>query len=165
MSGIALLALTWCCYQRTIAQVLNAGILSLIMTFRSGAVLFLFRVRGKVYLHTGDFRFCQTMREYPELKDLRVDGLYLDTTFLNPSYDFPPQQQALSCVERIIKREVIASSDSTGSQITQNSRKTLFLIGTYQIGKEKVIEVAARAAAVRVFVTPEKCACRGASLS
>jgi hypothetical protein len=119
-----------------------------------GAVLFLFRVQAKIYLHTGDFRFCQSMREYPQLKDLRVDGLYLDTTFLNPSYDFPPQQQALSCVERIIKRE--------------NSRKTLFLIGTYQIGKEKVIEVVARAAAVRVFVTPEKYAllsCLGRDMS
>jgi hypothetical protein len=123
-------------------RVAGADVLLLPANHCPGAVLFLFRVQGRVHLHTGDFRFCQGMREYPQLKDLRVDGLYLDTTFLNPTYDFPPQQQALSCVERIVKRE--------------NSPKTLFLIGTYQIGKEKVIEVVARAAAVRAFVTPEK---------
>ena len=35
---------------------------------------------GRVYLHTGDFRATVAMQQYPALRNLRVDQLYLDTT-------------------------------------------------------------------------------------
>ena len=46
-----------------------------------GSVLILFKLRnGKVFLHTGDFRANPKMEVYPNLVDLHVNSLYLDTT-------------------------------------------------------------------------------------
>ncbi len=39
-----------------------------------GAVLFLFKVNGYNYLHTGDFRYNPIMQTYPELQNIQIDG-------------------------------------------------------------------------------------------
>lgn len=70
-------------------------------------------------------------------------GLFLDTTFLNPKYNFPAQDIALQAAAEIALKE-----DKPG---------TLILIGTYQIGKERVLLSVAKALNKKVFVTEEKC--------
>lgn len=63
-------------------------------------------------LHCGDFRACQTHIAHPLLKpdvvDLisgktrqqKIDICYLDTTYLNPRYSFPPQEMVINaCAE------------------------------------------------------------------
>lgn len=57
-------------------------------------------------LHCGDFRACPAHIEHPQLKPETVDALgkikqqkidvcYLDTTYLNPRYSFPPQNDVI----------------------------------------------------------------------
>ncbi|KAK0724006.1 hypothetical protein B0T21DRAFT_373009, partial [Apiosordaria backusii] len=82
-----------------------------------GSSLFLFEKAmggGKTQriLHCGDFRACQAHIEHPHLRPETVDAItgktkhqkidvcYLDTTYLNPKYSFPPQKEVIStCAE------------------------------------------------------------------
>jgi DNA cross-link repair 1A protein len=77
-----------------------------------GSSLFLFErtVRGKQQriLHCGDFRACPAQVEHPLLRpdvvdavsgktrQQKIDICYLDTTYLNPRYSFPPQEEVIS---------------------------------------------------------------------
>ncbi|KAG5971910.1 hypothetical protein E4U55_001038 [Claviceps digitariae] len=81
-----------------------------------GSSLFLFekppeqgtnRRRGKRILHCGDFRACPAHIKHPllrpDVKDMAtgklsqqvIDICYLDTTYLNPKYSFPPQNDVI----------------------------------------------------------------------
>ncbi|KAG6019931.1 hypothetical protein E4U41_003030, partial [Claviceps citrina] len=78
-----------------------------------GSSLFLFHKatgqnrRGKRVLHCGDFRACPAHVRHPLLRpDVRdaatgrlgeqvIDICYLDTTYLNPKYSFPPQDDVV----------------------------------------------------------------------
>ncbi|KAK1288978.1 DNA cross-link repair protein SNM1 [Acorus calamus] len=95
---------------------------------------------GKIYcseitaqltvLHTGDFRFCPEMVSDPVLRSCRLHTLILDTTYCNPQYDFPKQEAVIQFVIEAIQAEAF-------------NPKTLFLIGSYTIGKERLfLEVA-----------------------
>ncbi|KAK7951523.1 DNA repair metallo-beta-lactamase-domain-containing protein [Apiospora aurea] len=80
-----------------------------------GSSLFLFEKsapRTQRILHCGDFRACQAHIAHPLLKPDVVDSIsgktrqqkidicYLDTTYLNPRYSFPPQEMVISaCAE------------------------------------------------------------------
>ncbi|KAG5930192.1 hypothetical protein E4U42_002746 [Claviceps africana] len=87
-----------------------------------GSSLFLFekpaeqgganRRRGKRILHCGDFRACPAHVKHPLMKpDVQdvatgtltqqvIDICYLDTTYLNPKYSFPPQNDVIkACVD------------------------------------------------------------------
>ncbi|CAK7214617.1 DNA cross-link repair protein PSO2/SNM1 [Sporothrix curviconia] len=64
--------------------------------------------RTQRILHCGDFRACQAHVEHPQLRpdvldgstnkvrQQRIDVCYLDTTYLNPRYAFPPQDQVIA---------------------------------------------------------------------
>jgi len=98
-------------------------------------------------LHVGDFR------AMPEkmvglngsitkwLDGSRVQNLYLDTTYCGPQYKFPSQEEVLSYVEKYIK-DVISSRGSS----------VLIYVGTYSIGKEKVLLRVSRAAKRKIYV-------------
>ncbi|CAG8526224.1 5513_t:CDS:2 [Diversispora eburnea] len=79
-----------------------------------GSVLFSFKdklANGEVmrYLHTGDFRACPRQILHSAVNDPKnsdIDILYLDTTYLNPSYCFPAQELVVSAVIQLIKDSV-----------------------------------------------------------
>jgi hypothetical protein len=112
-----------------------------------GAVLFLFRApNGKNYLHTGDFRYEPSMLRH--FREVRVDSLYLDTTFLHPQFTFPPQREAIEYIAHKV-RNIIAAG-GTGAT-------TLFLVGSYTIGKERILEEIVRVLpGERVYVSAQK---------
>ncbi len=106
-----------------------------------GAVMFLFTVNGRKYLHTGDFRYCSKHDDYPELFE-GIETLYVDATFKSEEnrYNHPSQEEA---IDQII------------SLINENPEKNVF-IGLYQIGKNRIIQAIFERLGVRVYVTEER---------
>eukprot|EP01083_Nonionella_stella_P058667 153645_1 len=76
-----------------------------------GAVMFLFELPGgKTVLHVGDFRFSPEMKNIPQLRQFsgekRLSLLYLDTTYCDPRYVFPPQSECLEYVASVVEKEM-----------------------------------------------------------
>ncbi|CAL8074748.1 unnamed protein product [Orchesella dallaii] len=110
-----------------------------------GSVMFIFRLKtGQTILHTGDFRYTPDMLQNPHLACMRIDTLYLDTTYCSPQYDFPTQSESISVVISYIKRQL------------EYRPKTLVLCGSYLIGKERVYFTLAEALGSKVFGNYDK---------
>ncbi|KAK9812991.1 hypothetical protein WJX72_006870 [[Myrmecia] bisecta] len=110
-----------------------------------GAAMILFEPPGAVpVLHTGDCRCHTSMQLEPCLQPLRGKlNLILDTTYCQPQYDFPLQQQVLQFVLEAVKAEAFNPG-------------TLFLFGSYTIGKERLFLEVARLLQQKVYVSPTK---------
>lgn len=137
------------------------------------------------YLHCGDFRACPQHVEHPSVKGKRMDLIYLDTTYLDPKYCFPPQRMVIdACAElacRIVKNGgdtdlmgqspgdmknsvkdwLGTSSDSPEKKAMETkgpagSDSVLVVFGTYTIGKERIVKAAARALNTLVWCEPRK---------
>lgn len=133
----------------------------------------LFQVNNEAYLHTGDFRFCKAMLEYPALqpyvplppikqamdaisnppssdsidkKPQPLSAVFLDTTYSNPAHHFPPQVETLQLIADCIRLK------------RQNNpkKKILFLVGSYQIGKERILQRVAEVCKCKIFCTNDK---------
>ena len=99
-----------------------------------GAVMLLFRGKMGTILHTGDFRFSESMLDNPYLfpksrknQDQRaisvtVDTLFLDNTFADPTYDFPSREQAYNGLKDIVR----------------SHKDYRIFIFSYYLGKEEV---------------------------
>ncbi|KAL1245555.1 DNA cross-link repair 1A protein [Trichinella spiralis] len=110
-----------------------------------GAVMFLFHLKNDHYvLHTGDFRAERVVLDNPIWSSIRVDYLYLDTTYFNPAYIFPCQMVAITKMISIVK------------QIQQQHNKLLILVGTYEVGKERIFTALAEALDCKVAVEKNK---------
>ncbi|XP_051137492.1 uncharacterized protein LOC127255796 isoform X2 [Andrographis paniculata] len=109
-----------------------------------GAIIILFELpSGKHVLHTGDFRFCKEMKNLSMLQTHPIHTLILDTTYCNPQYDFPEQDSVIQFVIDAIQAEAF-------------NPKTLFLIGSYTIGKERLFVEVATALRKKIYVTAAK---------
>jgi DNA cross-link repair 1A protein len=104
-------------------------------------------------LHCGDFRACRAHIEHPLLrpdvqckisgktKEQKIDVCYLDTTYLNPKYAFPPQEEVISaCSEMCVSLNSSAPSltEPTETMKREQASKgmTDFLQGTSKIKNE-----------------------------
>ncbi|KAJ6824071.1 putative DNA cross-link repair 1A protein [Iris pallida] len=109
-----------------------------------GSIIILFEPpSGKAVLHTGDFRFSAEMTSSSVLQTCHVDTLILDTTYCNPQYDFPKQEAVIQFVIEAIQAEAF-------------NPKTLFLIGSYTIGKERLFLEVARLLRRKLYVGAAK---------
>ncbi|KAJ0971603.1 hypothetical protein J5N97_019562 [Dioscorea zingiberensis] len=120
-----------------------------------GAVQFLFMVpgtneqRSDRYIHTGDFRYCDWMKSDPFLcKFVGADAVFLDTTYCNPKYVFPSQEESVDYVAETVKR-IRAQSEGSSESI-------LFLIATYVVGKEKILLEISRRCGCLLYVDDKK---------
>ncbi|PON61631.1 Receptor-like tyrosine-protein kinase [Trema orientale] len=121
-----------------------------------GAIILLFEPpNGKAVLHTGDFRFSEDKDMMSLLRTRPIHTLILDTTYCNSQaslhgnngiancYDFPKQEAVIQFVIDAIQAETF-------------NPKTLFLIGSYTIGKERLFLEVARVLRKKICVTAAK---------
>ncbi|KAM9463297.1 DNA cross-link repair 1A protein [Clarias gariepinus] len=108
------------------------------------AMLLLFLPDGQTVLHTGDFRAHPSMERYPELQCVRIQTLYLDTTYCSPEYAFPTQQ------------EVITFAANTAFELVTLNPRTLVVCGTYSVGKEKVFLAISQVLGSKVFMSKDR---------
>ncbi|XP_010518204.1 PREDICTED: DNA cross-link repair 1A protein-like [Camelina sativa] len=107
-----------------------------------GSIMILFEpANGKAVLHTGDFRYSEEMANW--LIGSHISSLILDTTYCNPQYDFPKQEAVIQFVVEAIQAEAF-------------NPKTLFLIGSYTIGKERLFLEVARVLREKIYINPSK---------
>lgn len=120
-----------------------------------GAVQFLFKVPGKngvyeKYVHTGDFRFCKTMILEPVMDAfVGCDAVFLDTTYCNPKFVFPLQEESVEYIVNAVKRIGNECNEQLGKRV-------LFLVATYVIGKEKILIEISRKCDKKIYVDSKK---------
>ncbi|KAL6703724.1 DNA cross-link repair protein PSO2/SNM1 [Coniothyrium glycines] len=169
-----------------------------------GSSLFLFEKeigKGKTsklqrVLHCGDFRACQAHIEHPLLRpdvldtvsgknrQQKLDACYLDTTYLNPKYAFPPQQQVIqACADMCVSLNKVRADESDGWEKMKRDRagqgmvkfvqkdsntenpqepaspqrgRLLVIVGTYSIGKERICVGIAKALQSKIYAPTNK---------
>jgi DNA cross-link repair 1A protein len=115
-----------------------------------GSVLFLFVIKKDDktirHLHTGDFRASPRICLHPLLcqpDNPPLNHVYLDTTYMDPKYAFPAQEECIEAVCDLIKREVTSKTSFLDKWTSVKRAKTinqrvLIVVGAYKIGKERV---------------------------
>lgn len=169
-----------------------------------GSSLFLFeketgkggRTKLQRVLHCGDFRACQAHIEHPLLRpdvldavsgknrQQKLDVCYLDTTYLNPKYAFPPQQQVIqACADMCVSLSKVRADESDGWEQMKRERagegmvkfvrktsnaeeednpkspergRLLVVVGTYSIGKERICLGIAKALKSKIYAPANK---------
>ncbi|KAG9119609.1 hypothetical protein FRC07_005296 [Ceratobasidium sp. 392] len=146
--------------------------------------------RTFTYLHCGDFRACPAHVVHPAIRGQRIDIVYLDTTYLNPKYCFPPQSMVIDACAQLAKQYVLGEKSkslpalpskqtsmggwfkpspkmavqlqpqtssgpghATGAKPDQ---KVLVVVGTYTIGKERVLKAIAKALSSKIYCNSRK---------
>jgi len=147
-------------------------------------------------LHCGDFRACQAHIEHPLLRpnvldavsgknrQQKLDACYLDTTYLNPKYAFPPQQQVIqACADMCVSLSKVRTDESDGWEKMKRERaglgmvkfvrkdsdkdnqrepespergRLLVVVGTYSIGKERICTGIAKALNSKIYAPANK---------
>nr|ODN80302.1 DNA cross-link repair 1A protein [Cryptococcus depauperatus CBS 7841] len=171
------------------------------------------------YLHCGDFRANPKMILHPAIARAPIDTCYLDTTYLNPKYCFPPQPLVINACASLARRMTIGiapdapslaevqsglasglnkadkvkakNEDGSELEIKTETRedkgkyvmsewlvkkeegmkteidkklneaekkksRTLVVIGTYSIGKERIVKAVARALNTKIYCDQRK---------
>ena len=104
-----------------------------------GSVMFFLEWHGTRVLYTGDFRLNDTVREQVSaLPELNL--LYLDGTYDDPRYDFPPQEEAIAQILALLRK--------------REGRKAFVAI--YSVGKNRVLEAAVRDFLLPFYTTKDK---------
>ena len=89
------------------------------------------------------------MRSNPNLLEfVGADALFLDTTYCNPKFAFPSQEESLEYVVNTIK-QVKEESGAAGERV-------LCLIATYVVGKERILLEVARRCGCTIHVDSRK---------
>jgi DNA cross-link repair 1A protein len=121
-----------------------------------GAALVLFAPPGAppdapYVLHTGDFRASAALLARADISRLagRLSCCYLDTTYCDERYAFPDQEAALA--------DVAAAALAARAA----APKTLFCVGAYAIGKERVALAIADALGCGIYVDASRAALYG----
>lgn len=90
------------------------------------------------------------MMQMPQLRAFsnsnpRLDELFLDTTYCNKKYTLPTQKEAINAAIEVAEHEMAISKKDV-------KMKTLFLFGSYTIGKERIYLSVAERLKMKVYV-------------
>ncbi|EIN09596.1 DRMBL-domain-containing protein [Punctularia strigosozonata HHB-11173 SS5] len=136
------------------------------------------------YLHCGDFRASPRHVNHPAVKGKKIDVVYLDTTYLDLKYCFPPQKLVIDACAELARRKVFGEPDQSTSEkfkaglgmVTSwvtvqpkrendgthvpkaGENRILVIVGTYSIGKERVVKAIAKALSSKVYCDARKAA-------
>lgn len=130
-----------------------------------GAVMMLFDLpTGNKVIHCGDFRYDRDrMSTCPHLRRFKnCCSMYLDTTYCNPRHQFPPQHESIDYIARTVQEEIQKDIDKgvvggkRKSQTISNQYDVLYLISTYVIGKERILEEIHRRTGKPIYVHERK---------
>lgn len=93
------------------------------------------KIRTQRVLHCGDFRACPAHVEHPLLapnvvdavtgktKQQKIDVCYLDTTYLNPKYAFPSQEDVIqACADMCVSLNKVRPDESDGWETMKRAR-------------------------------------------
>ncbi|KAL0332442.1 UNVERIFIED_CONTAM: DNA ligase 6 [Sesamum calycinum] len=131
-----------------------------------GAVQFLFKVPASCdggagssgvvtyekYVHTGDFRYCDEMKNESALSEfIGADAVFLDTTYCNPKFVFPSQEESIDYIVGVIERIGVENEGVAAKNV-------LFLVATYVIGKERILVEISRRCKRKIHVSGRKMA-------
>lgn len=109
--------------------------------------MFIFGVSdNKWHLHCGDFRASPSILNQKLLiddkrenfNDFLFESVYLDTTYAHPKHTFPPQEQVISACVDGCSRLLRGQYDPSG-QKRLVPLKWMIAVGSYLIGKERII--------------------------
>jgi len=93
------------------------------------------------YLHCGDFRACPAQATHKAIQNAcPLDAIYLDTTYLNPQYCFPPQPQVIKAC----------------ADLVTSKTSPLVVVGTYSIGKERLFLALAEALDTYIYCVDKR---------
>lgn len=111
-----------------------------------GAAMLLFGMEnGLVHLHTGDMRYHSRMKHYPALQNLKIDRIFLDTTYAHPKHKFRPQEEAIADI-------IVRLTDF----IQRHGDCGLIFLSAYNLGKERVIFALSDAIQRPIYMDEEK---------
>ena len=76
---------------------------------------------------------------HPAVAKARIDTCYLDTTYLNPKYCFPPQPQVIEACATLARRTVLGMSDTAPplDEAKENIKPEVYGEAEYQQEKAK----------------------------
>ena len=100
-------------------------------------------------LYTGDFRNMNdlipstVLKDYTLTQDKCIDHIYLDNTYSDKRYVFPPQSAVINTVVHILKKYHLD---------TIQKKTALVLFAAYSIGKENVWLTAAKELGMKIYV-------------
>lgn len=96
-----------------------------------GAVMFFFQGSFGNILHTGDCRASpHVVQRVLQLRQ-KIDTLYLDNTFCDPIFEFPPQEH--------VTNEIVETISSIKSKIIATGERAQFIISVPAVGKEDLL--------------------------
>ncbi|KIJ56158.1 hypothetical protein M422DRAFT_23504, partial [Sphaerobolus stellatus SS14] len=129
------------------------------------------------HLHCGDFRACPRHVLHTDIKGKKLDTIYLDTTYLDLKCCFPPQPLVISACAKLVRRLVesgsaanakssgnkslsdwLFRSDNGAERADQNIKpaKVLAIVGTYTIGKERIVKAIAKELSTKIYCDARK---------
>ncbi|SCU87162.1 LADA_0E02388g1_1 [Lachancea dasiensis] len=138
-----------------------------------GSFVFLFRefdssgATVEWVLHTGDFRSNDKLidRINSYTKNASISKVYLDTTYMYPSYHFPLQTSVLdktaefaNTLKDVGMHKIFGDRQTSIMNFLSKSLKSrhlyryVFLVGTYTIGKEKLAIAIAQRLGTKIFL-------------
>lgn len=128
-----------------------------------GSGIFVIETPQQRMLHCGDFRANGKMVK--ELLDRwgSFDRIYLDDTYLDPQYSFPPQKNVIEAVSKALADES-KSTQSHQKRVIDFFRPTnsvsefLVVVGTYSIGKERLAIGIAQRMKTKIYCNKKKAA-------
>ncbi|CAE7146277.1 unnamed protein product [Rhizoctonia solani] len=113
--------------------------------------------RQFTYLHCGDFRASPAHALHPAIHGRKLDAVYLDTTYLNPKYCFPPQAMVIDACAELAQLQTGTSSDLVPTGKSEScGERVLVAVGTYTIGKERIIKAIASALSSKIYCNSDK---------